>query len=530
MVWAFTLQFPSMRANIDQLCQALKDTLKRWAAQLNQPVPPSSKVWRYALAAVLGVFVCVTFFQSLAVPIFEGSDEQRHYAYVRYLVNNLALPPHGVANEDWVFTYKVAQEAGQPPLYYIPVAWMTAWVPDADNVAPFVVHNSFVGLYDVAGLPFDNHNAYLHGAEERFPFHGVALAVHLGRLLSIVCGVLTLLGVFGIARAVVPAKPAVALLAVVLIVSVPGFVYVHSVITNDVSVILFVTLSLWVAVRIAREGPTRRLAVWGGIFGALTLLSKVNGAWAVGIVWFALIVSAVIHRREKPFWSVLPTLGLSVGVWLVIIGPWVTYTISQHDLLGLSIHALGQGQGPLTFAFVGARSLADDLDTWEHTTWYAAGWSIVYGPQWIYETFRYLYLGGLLGALGLGLVTLFRRAATWAGLLQTVCLCLAVLFALAGGIYWQLVYGWRLGRLLYPGWLLPSWWWQWVGYSGSASCAKRTCLCRQLGICIGDRRCADTRVRGEHAQYFLRFVATPHDHIRRSRCDADASNLFGPCG
>ena len=176
-----------MRANI-------ANGFKIAFSRLNRPCPPSSKIWRYGLVSILLVFAISTFIQSLKVPIFEGSDEQRHYAYARYLVHNLALPPHHKTNTDKPYVYSVEQEAGQPPLYYLPVALMTALVPNADDADPFVVHNSFFVVYDELGLPYDNHNSYLHGHEGDFPYQGVALAVHLGRLVSLVFGLLNPVG------------------------------------------------------------------------------------------------------------------------------------------------------------------------------------------------------------------------------------------------------------------------------------------------------------------------------------------------
>ena len=401
------------------------------------------------------MFAISTFIQSLRVPIFEGSDEQRHYAYARYLVHNLALPPHHKTNTDMPYVYSVEQEAGQPPLYYLPVALVTALVPNADAADPFVVHNSFFVVYDELGLPYDNHNSYLHGREGDFPYQGVALGVHLGRLVSIVFGLMTLWAVYQLARAITPAHPAIALLATALVGSVPGLIYVHSTITNDVAPILFVTLSLWMVARMVREGPRARLALAGGAFAALTLLSKLNGAWIIGIVGLGIILSAWIHRREKPLRTVITPLALSVGMWVLLAGGWIAFTFAQGDPFGLAIHATDSQQNPLRLVFSSNINLLDDISAYLAATWYLAGWSSISGAGWIYETFNQLYLVGMLGAVGLSVQTVSQlrkgdRSAE-AGVVIAVCLALAVVFAIAGGAYWRLVYGWRLGRLLYPG-------------------------------------------------------------------------------
>ena len=428
----------------------------RWRSWFNHPVTPSSKLWHYGLLLVLGVFAVTTLAQSISVPVFEGADEQRHYAYARYLVNHLALPPRVKDPLDNYTTYNVGQEAGQPPLYYIAIALFTAAVPNADSVDPYVVYNPFVTPSDDAGLSLDNHNLYLHSGETQFPFRDVALAVHLGRLVSVVIGILTLLSVYATGRALAPAHPAIALLATILISSVPGFTFIYSAITNDTAVILFVTLSVWIAVRIIREGASIRLAAMGGLFAGLAILSKVNGGWAIGIVWFALIASAFLHRKEQPLKTILPIFLVSIGVWLAVTGWWFIFGLTHgNDPLGIAIHAMGPAQSPLNVRSRTRWDLLASLGLWELTTWYGTGWSRIFGPRWIYQTFTYTYLAGLLGAIGLCLHTSIRwvikRYDVRPEILQALCLLLALSFAIAGGIYWQVIYNWAFGRLIYPG-------------------------------------------------------------------------------
>lgn len=423
--------------------------MKDFFTRLNRPVPPSSTIWRCGLLAIVAIFILTTLIESLSIPLFEGPDEQRHYAYARYMVNNHSLPPRvkNWWNEMDYVSYQIGQETGQPPLYYIPVAILTAWLPHADDVDPLVVRNWFARYNDEWLLPNDNYNKYVHGLAEQFPYQGVALAVHLGRLVSIVAGACTLLAVYGIGRTVAPSHPAVALLGTALVAGVPGFIFIHSFITNDAFVILFATLSIGVALRIAREGYSLKLAILGGLFSGLTALSKLNGIWVAGIVWLALLAFAFIHRREKSFWSVLPALLLSIGVWLALTGWWFAFGISQSgDPLGVATHASYSWQSPLRIVIPQQQDWLHDLWEWDHFTWgINDAW-----PEWIYATFRSLYLIGTLMTMIFGARVLVRRRNQLVGIQQATYLGLTIAFALLGGLYWQLVYNWRLGRLLYP--------------------------------------------------------------------------------
>ena len=447
--------------NITKSMKAFLVTLYR---RLNCTIIPTSRLWRYGLILTISVFTLSTFIQSILTPPFEGSDEQRHYAYARYLANYQSLPPR-IWSTDTVeyYTYKVGQEAGQPPLYYIPVALLTSLVPNADDAANYVTRNPFVSPSDDAGAPYDNHNYYLHSTENNFPFRSVALAVRLGRLISITAGVFTLLGVYGIGRAFVPQQPAIALLATLMIACVPGISFIHSVITNDTAVILFATLSIWIAVRIAREGATLKLASLGGLFAGLTVLSKINGIWVVGVVWLALLTSAFLHRREQPLKSALLAFALSVTIWLAITGWWLVNGIAQDgDPLGISIHVVQPGQTILGYLKLDLSFFSlSNLATWDRTTWYSTSWTLIQGPGWVYETFRYFYLVGIIGFIGLCLQSAVRltrhsgdtlsRRAPYVEIVQATCVALAVLCVIAFAYFWQLTGRSHLGRYLYPG-------------------------------------------------------------------------------
>jgi 4-amino-4-deoxy-L-arabinose transferase-like glycosyltransferase len=401
----------------------------------------------HALAGILIVYVALAVIQSLTLPVFEGPDEQHHYAYARYLVNHLALPPMSAQPNDDSSTYQVRQEAGQPPLYYILIALVTAPFPGADDVQGYVNANPYMTAYDVTGVSNDNHNRYLHGQERYAPFTGLSLAIHVGRLVSVMLGTLTLLGVYGAARAVAPARPALALLATALTACQPVFIFLNSAITNDSAVICFTTLTLWIALRILREGPTLKLSILGGLFAGLTVLSKFNGIWIAPVVWLVILAAAwLIHQRGR-----LPIgmLAASIGVWLLVVGWWfVRNMLVGGDPFGLTIHAIGD-QSPLHVA----KSAVDDfglhLANLESSAWFFSGWAgLVPAPTWIVTLFRLSFGIGWLGALGAGVQTIRRKDRLH--LLQGLCLVLCLALAIAGAIYWILIYMWTLGRLILP--------------------------------------------------------------------------------
>jgi len=417
------------------------------------------------LKLISGLYILLALAQSAWLPLFEGSDEQRHYAYARHLVNQHELPPLVKEPNDNAYNYLVGQMAGNPPLYYSLVALLTLGVPQADqNIDAYLRVNPFATAYDVQGIPFDNRVTYLHGSEGAFPWQGVALAAHLGRLASVLMGLGTLWAIASIVHSVIPEWPELAALAAVFALSLPQFLFVQSVMTPDSAVVLFTSLSLWIAMRILREGPSDALALWGGLFSALTILSKVNGAWVGLIVWVALVISHWLHASTRPAKNIrlvlLKRLLISVGLCVVVAGWWpVRGLLLRGDPFGVAIHSYDRNN-PLSFDISPAAwaKLPQMLVDLEKSFWYAVGWSgFVTGPDWLYQIYRWLFGLGIVGAAAFFIYTLCqqprRSLRSWLHsirLWQFACLYCAIFFAGAGMVYWMLNYQWALGRLLLP--------------------------------------------------------------------------------
>ncbi len=488
-----------------------------------QAIPPSSPFWRIILTVILAFYFIGTLAQSLVIPSFEGSDEQRHYAYARYLVNHLALPPRErVINPDGpeYYSYKVGQQAGQPPLYYVPVALMSAIASNADNVTATLTHNYFAYSRDDQGMLFDNHNVYLHGAEEQFPYSGVALAVRLGRLVSIAMGAVTLLAVYAIATTIMPTRPVVGLIATLVMSCIPEFQFLHAMITNDAAVVMFATLCMAIAVRVVRYGASNKWAVVGGILAAGVTLSKINGLWAVGVVWLAFLIAAVLHRRQKTFVRSLVPLLIAVGVWIILTGWWFAFGVMQDgDPLGLAIHVvLKENQSLMSFSKIDLSLMnAERLEAWDRTTWFAGSWSIVHGPAWIYILFRYSFLIGLAAAVA-GSIVALRRTMTQGRdarimATQLILLGLAMLFSIIIAFYWQSTGRNPLGRYLYPGLtsaiVISAIGWDWL-----VRAIRDAVLRHKVGVVIGIGAFACMQVAAIYSTIYMMLSLTPHQMIR----------------
>ena len=122
------------------------------------------------------------------VPLFEPPDEIWHFAFADHLAKGGGLP---------VFAEKKSaflREGGQPPLYYAAVA--LAILPFDRSDFPSWVRFNASHPAVTRGATSDTPNVFIHTAREDWPWTGSVLAVHVARLVSLLFGALTVVGVY----------------------------------------------------------------------------------------------------------------------------------------------------------------------------------------------------------------------------------------------------------------------------------------------------------------------------------------------
>ena len=278
---------------------------------------PPSRERRLALAAILGLFLLLGGLYSVVDPIFEASDELVHYPYVKYLADNRGLP---VPSADPAAN-PAQQEATQPPLYYAIGALATFWIDTGDLGRLYLANpHSQIGRPE----SLDNKNMVVHSPAEAFPYRGVALAVHLVRLLSVAMGSLTVLLTYLIAREVAPGRPALALGASLVNALVPQFLFIAGSVNNDNMVTLLSSLTLLLLLRTVRRelagaGPSPWLLALLGASLGLAALAKLSGLMLLPLA--GLVVAWLALRRRSParflFWS-----AVTFGVAFLVAGWW----------------------------------------------------------------------------------------------------------------------------------------------------------------------------------------------------------------
>ncbi|MEA3341903.1 MAG: glycosyltransferase family 39 protein, partial [Chloroflexota bacterium] len=269
---------------------------------------------KIALGCLLVLFGVLGLSYSLVTPVFEAPDEVWHYAYVRYLAEERALPAlTGDASG-------AHQEVAQPPLYYAIAALVSGLAPD-DDLPDLMWHNPGFG-YQAGGAVNDNKNMLIHTGHtghtgrERFPWRGAVLAIRLARFVSLGFGLLTVFATWGLGREAFPQRPALALGVAAVVAFHPQFLFISGVASNDSAAAALSTAALWAIARILNRGSTIRRSVVIGLLLGLAALTKTSTLLLIPLATIALALAprhSSFAIRHSP---------LVIGHWTLVIGHW----------------------------------------------------------------------------------------------------------------------------------------------------------------------------------------------------------------
>ncbi len=391
--------------------------------------------WLVGAVVVLHLLLAIGF---SAGPIFEGPDEIEHYRYIRTLVDTRALPDP---------LAQVRGEYHQAPLYYLLAAPLAALLDDGDFPQIDGRLNPYYGaMIHVPGN--DNKNIYLHTRAEQFPNSNspTARAVHVLRLIAVILSTGTVIVSERFFRLLWPDRPARRLLALGIVAFWPQFLYLSGLISNDNLLIFLATLSLWLAVRQLRDGPTRRGAVLLGAVAGAMLITKVSAV-------FAGIPIGLVFALDRRAWRFVP---LAAGATALVAGWWfAANTIRYHDpaltdatLTTWSSEVIRPGELALDIA-------RDRLPFAYETAWARFGQGAVAVAQPVYTLFDALVIVSLAG---LGLQALRagwaarRRGIEWRGVRLAVVVAVFALAWAGVTVYWAATaWSGNQGRYVLPG-------------------------------------------------------------------------------
>lgn len=409
---------------------------------------------------LLLAFVILALLYTLATPPLEAGDESRHYAVVKYMAETGRLPVQNVLETSHLQRHW-SHEGNQPPLYYALAAVLTAWIETGswDEVFWYNPHTTI-------GNPLrpDNKNITLHPPGQ--PWRGHVLAVQLIRLLSIAMAAVTVTLVYAIALALFHGRRWLAAGAMAVAAFNPMFIFISASVNNDNAVIMFVTLALWLMVRLLQAGrfpPHRSTALLGLLIG-LGALSKL---YAVGLLPLAALLFLWLAYQPSPaalstqpaarstppivhyLLRITPSILLLFLLFLAVAGwfYWRNASLYEGDFLALRIMRETAGQRAETPSLA---TLWAEFEGFRIAYWGLFGGVNILADRWIYTVLDAVSLVALLGLLVfIGKLAVDQKEEVIS--LPVFSLLLGWgLIMLAGFIVWNLTQPAGQGRLFYP--------------------------------------------------------------------------------
>ncbi len=420
---------------------------------------------RQWLLLILVIYSLLAIAYGFVTPLFETPDEHHHFFTLKVIALSNRLPT--TFDNDIEFT---GQEAAQPPLYYL-IASLISRQFKEDNAFEALWPNPSVQLGDPDSP--QNINAFVHGPNEEWPWHGLALEAHLLRLFSALIGLGTLLCIYGATRLLWPAAAERALLATALVAFLPQFAFLHGSITNDVLIVFLCTVTLWQLLRLWYEGIS-----WGGLLLlgvtiGLAILTKMAGLLLLGYGLGFLTITIIRERRNQKPANILRNWFLQAGLVTVVallVSGWLLWRNWHlyNDITATNQHLLFMGEDR---HFTLLEVFGETSGLWA-SIFAVFGWFNIVPPAWVYLVWNGMALAAVFGVLIEAGRRLRARSAAWANdhwlpvmmrqpsaLLDWVglpglLLSMWVLIVYAGLVRFMLQVSAGQGRLLFPA-LLP---------------------------------------------------------------------------
>jgi hypothetical protein len=271
------------------------------------------------LALLLIVFVAVAVAYSIAIPLFEGPDEDDHFRYAKFLADHHSLPVQLFQAGGG----EAGHQGWQPPLYYGLVALVISPIDTSD----FEQHlwrnpgTSFQGDRACCGR-----NLYFHARSEDFPYTRTTLAVHLARLVTILFGLITIAAVNALVLTILPGHRWGALGAAAVVGFNPSFLFASALVSNDVPLAALCSLALLISAKLLRRTLAPSLVSWS-LLGLTVAIAALIKTTALGLIPVAFVVAAwrAIDLRDSTLTKIHILTSALIGIlapMLLLMGWW----------------------------------------------------------------------------------------------------------------------------------------------------------------------------------------------------------------
>lgn len=362
--------------------------------------PPAWRRLILPLLVIVHVGLGIGF--GLVTPIYEAPDEENHYLFIRYLVERRELPVQDLNPR--------GPRGHHPPLYHLLGAVVSSWVPQAVPLEGIQLPINPSVDYRYGDPRTDNKNQYIHFSdEERWPFQGQALGVHLVRLVSTGFSALAVVFTYLAARQVRPDDRVLPGFAAGLIAVNAMVLFMAGIVQNSTAALAAGAAIVWALARIVNDA--------GADWGAETAPSSARSMTRWAVLGLAFAAGILLQT------SALTLVPVAGAVWLYDLARrgrrgWAA--VVRHGALSVSVVSVTTVT--VTGWWFWRNWLLYDDPTASNTI--AALWT--YGPiQPVWQSIEQIGTG-LVGRFGQGLMIDYPAPVYWA-------VWLAISVAIAAG-------------------------------------------------------------------------------------------------
>jgi hypothetical protein len=283
---------------------------KIWSKFLKPTGVITGSSWLFLCLLVM--YLVYATWMAFWLPAFIGPNEPLHYEYIALLRQTGRVPDPTTSTR--------ADERHQPPLYYTTAAIASLPFP------PPPLDTELEGNPHFCATHRGNLNPFVHATFRTVP------VLYVGRLVSMVLGLLSLIGLYLAARQTLPTDTA--LLIVSLTAFQPMFLFLSATVNNDLAVTALGSLLIaYTTVLLVQDKSPLYFLLWGALL-ACAMLAK-----ASAIFLFLLLPTVCLlkWRRSGQIWPALQCgfWGLcgSIPLWSV----WLLFNrFRRQDALGIA--------------------------------------------------------------------------------------------------------------------------------------------------------------------------------------------------
>ena len=336
------------------------------------------------LRNLLILYCAIAILYLFATPVLEAPDEIYHVAMINYVANTGELPVQKIGADT---DYK--QEGSQPPLYYLITGFLTRWVDRSDyaTMRYFNPHAN-IGQAELMG----NKNRIIHVPTS------TQNMVYIARLFSLVCGAITVLAVYQSARQFAPKMKHLPLFATGLVIFNPQFLFISTAANNDILVIMFNTVSLWLTLITLREGFNTRRSLILSVCIALGTISKLSG---LAMVVVTALIGLYVGIKRRDLRGLITLAVFMAGIWGILGAWWYIRNIQLYgELFGTGMMLKIFGGRYFTEFDEWARTMLNEFGGLRWSYWAVFGWFNIITWKWVYTVIDILSLVAMVGFIG----------------------------------------------------------------------------------------------------------------------------------